>query len=141
MGTLAQLFESGEQTSKKGHFRNLVLLARLDGSIADTERNFLNRMASRLSLTEEQVKEILSDPMAYPVVPPISLEERCERLIALVEMSNIDGVIASEELSLINRLAIALGLTDVFIGENLPVIIEKVKNNMDRNEILEVLIG
>jgi uncharacterized tellurite resistance protein B-like protein len=141
MGTLAQLFESGEQTSKKGHFRNLVLLARLDGSIADTERNFLNRMASRLSLTEEQVKEILSDPMAYPVVPPISLEERCERLIALVEMANIDGIIAPEELSLINCLAIALGLTEEFIAKNLSFVIDNVKNQIDRNEILEVLVG
>jgi uncharacterized tellurite resistance protein B-like protein len=141
MGTLAQLFESGEQTSKKGHFRNLVLLARLDGSIADTERNFLNRMASRLSLTEEQVKEILSDPMAYPVVPPISLEERCERLIALVEMANIDGIVAPEELSLINRLAIALGLTEEFIAKNLSFVIDNVKNQIDRNEILEVLVG
>ncbi|MFT6983985.1 MAG: hypothetical protein ACJAUD_002765, partial [Crocinitomicaceae bacterium] len=33
MGTIAQQFESGGQSSDKGIFNNLVMLARVDGTV------------------------------------------------------------------------------------------------------------
>lgn len=140
MGTLAQLFETGEQTSQKGHFRNLVLLARLDGIIAKKEKEMLDRMARRLSLTEEQVQEILSNPTSYPVVPPVSREERYERLVALVEMAISDGAIEANEKDLLQRLGIALGFTSERLTEKLPLIIEKLRNGSASHTIVEAIL-
>ena len=33
MSSFSQCFDSGEQARQKGHFRNLIMLARIDGSI------------------------------------------------------------------------------------------------------------
>lgn len=140
MGTLAQLFESGEQTSQKGRFRNLVLLARLDGIVAKKEKEFLDKMARRLSLTDEQVNEIVLNPTAYPVVPPVSREERYERLVALTEMALADGAIESDEKDLLNRLGIALGFTTERLNEKLPIIIEKLKNGNPSHAIVEAVL-
>lgn len=35
--SIASFFESGERTQDKGHVKNLVLLAKSDGSIAEEE--------------------------------------------------------------------------------------------------------
>ena len=51
MASIASHFESGKQSSNKSHFRNLVMLARVDGKVGEEELGLLNRIASRLSLT------------------------------------------------------------------------------------------
>ena len=90
MSSLAQLFESGEQARQKGHFQNLVLLARIDGVISVQENLLLQRVARRLSLTDEQVKEIIEHPEDYPSTPPVSREERYERFIQLIQLLTAD---------------------------------------------------
>ncbi|MFN5417132.1 MAG: hypothetical protein ACK5B9_08760 [Flavobacteriia bacterium] len=140
MGTLAQLFETGEQTSQKGHFRNLVLIARFDGKIDNTEKKLLQNIASKLSITDEQVKEIIENPESYPVIPPYSREERYERFIQLIQMAFVDGVLSNEEIHYINQLGLALGFSEETVHDKSKVIIEKVKVGISRDEILEGLL-
>ena len=85
MGTIAQLFESGKKSADKGLFNNLIMLARVDGKIDDAEVKLLTRIAKRLSLTNEQVSEIIENPNSYPMVPPVSKEERYERFILFIK--------------------------------------------------------
>ena len=136
MGTLAQLFETGEQTSQKGHFRNLILIARFDGKVMDSEKKLLQTIANRLSLTTEQVSEIIDHPEQYPVIPPYSREERYERFIQLVEMALIDGVMSLEEEKYISRLGVSLGFSSETVTEKLKVIAGKVKSGAKRDQIL-----
>jgi uncharacterized tellurite resistance protein B-like protein len=140
MGTIAHRFETGEQSSQKGHFRNLIMLARIDGKVADDEKALLNRIANRLGLTDEQVKEVLDDSNSYPMIPPVSREERYERLIQLVQMIFVDGTIDKKEDILIHRYGIALGFTQEELDEKYPLIVDKVQNGMDRQEILDSIL-
>lgn len=136
MGTLAHAFESGEQSSQKGHFRNLVLLARLDGEVSHSERLLLEKIANRLSITPEQVKVISDNPSDYPMIPPVSREERYERLISFVQMALSDGMINEIEENVLHKLAIQLGFTEERVNEKLPVIEQLAKEGKDRSEIL-----
>jgi len=140
MGSIAQIFESGEQSSQKGHFRNLVMLARIDGSIANEEQGLLNRIANRLSLTEEQVKEICNDSNNYPMIPPVTREERYERFIQLVKMICVDGKVEPAEDHLARKFAVALGFTDERLAEKYPIILELCKQGISREEILEKIL-
>lgn len=140
MGTIAQRFETGEQTSQKGHFRNLVLIARFDGKVEETEKKLLQNIASKLSLTSEQVSEILEHPENYPIIPPYSREERYERFIQLIQMALVDGVLSNSEENYINQLGISLGFTDETVHEKSKVIIEKVKAGNTRDQILAGLL-
>lgn len=139
MGNLAQLFETGEQTSQKGHFRNLVLIARHDGSILTSETNLLMSLANKLSLTKEQIKEIIDHPEEYPVIPPYSAEERYERFVQLLQMALVDGVMSAEEESLVRKLGVALGLTEEWVTAHIRMIVEKIQKGIKRDEILASL--
>ena len=140
MGTIAQQFESGEQSSKKGLFNNLVMLARIDGKVEQSELNLLGRIALRLSLTEEQVNEIIEHPDAYPMIPPSTKEDRYERFIQFVEMICIDGVVDPTEEFLANKYGLALGFTSEEITKIEAEIIEHIKAGKERSEILDLYL-
>jgi uncharacterized tellurite resistance protein B-like protein len=140
MGTIAQFFESGEQSADKGIFNNLVMLARVDGEVAASEQNLLKRIAKRLGLTEEQVQEIMAHPESYPMVPPSSKEERFERFIQFVEMICIDGVIDPSEEKLANKYGIALGFEGDDISGIESTVIEHFKAGKNRSEILDAMM-
>lgn len=140
MGTIAQRFESGEQKANEGHFKNLIMLARVDGKIDIEEKGLLNRIAKRLSLTQEQIQEILDHPENYPMVPPVSLEERFERFIQFVQMILVDGHVEPSEEKLIAKYGIALGFKSDEIQEHEAKIVQLLKDGMNRSEVLEQMI-
>ncbi len=140
MGTIAELFESEERKNDKGLFNVLVMLARVDGKIDDNELKLLTKIARRLSLTSEQVEEIISHPDRYPITPPISKEERYERFLSLVEMVVADGAIDDKEMKLIDKYGVSMGLDD----EEIKKLFEKASNmfaeGKTKGEILDVLL-
>lgn len=140
MGTIAQLFESGKKSSDKGHFSNLVMLARVDGVVDETETKLLNRMAKRLSLTDEQVKEIVENENSYPTIPPFSREDRYERFIQFIQMVCVDGIVDPAEEKLVSKYGTALGMIENDLNKVYPIILEKVKEGVSRGDILDELI-
>lgn len=140
MSTLAQLFESGDQKGRQGHFRNLVMLARIDGKIDGAESALLGRMARRLSLTDDQVKEICEHEEDYPMVPPVSREDRYERFIRFVQMVLIDGSVSREEKDIVVKYGVALGMDENKVADQFDQVVMMWLNGMDAQEILDELI-
>ena len=137
MGTIAQLFESGKKSADKGLFNNLIMLARVDGKIDDAEIKLLTRIAKRLSLTNEQVSEIIENPNSYPMVPPVSKEERYERFILFIQMVVVDGDVDPEEQKLVIKYGISLVFKESQIEELEPKVLKLAKSGVVRSEILD----
>lgn len=140
MNSIAQLFETGEQSRQKGHFRNLVLLARIDGNVSIQESQLLQRIARRLSITDEQVQEIFDHPEDYPMIPPVSREERYERFVQLIQLLVADGNADKKEENLVRKLGVALGFTPERIDEKFPIILEHLHKGMTRESVLEAVM-
>ena len=140
MGTIAQLYESGSQSGQKGHFMNLVMLMRVDGRVEESEMALLNRLARKLSLTDEQVKQIMENPNDYPMIPPVSREERYERLIQLAQMILSGSSVEETEVRLIKKYALHLGFTSEKTEEIYPQIMEALQNGNSRDEVLEKIM-
>lgn len=140
MGTIAELFESGKQSNNKSHFRNLVMLARVDGKVTDDEMVLLKRIASRLSLTDQQVETVIQDKEAYPMVPPHNKWDRYERFINLVRVVFADGEVQESESKLVRRYALALGFTTEQFEEKYPEILSLLKEGMSKDDILEKIV-
>ena len=140
MSTLAQVFESGEQSSQKGHFRNLVLLSRLDGEVTASEEKLLNKIAQRLSLTDEQVKEIKNNPENYHSIPPYDMEERVSRLIHFFQVAMDDDVITESEKNAINKCAVSLGFSMEYMNNNFDNIQKQILNGKNKDEIMTILM-
>ena len=140
MGTIARLFESGKQSSDKGLFNNLVMLARVDGKIDDAEVKILARTAKRLSLTQEQIAEIIENPNSYPMTPPIGKEDRFERFIQFIQMVVVDGEIDPLEQQLIEKYGIALGYNQEQIEKYEPIIVALALDGVKRSDILDEMM-
>lgn len=140
MSSIAQLFESGEQSRQKGHFRNLVMLSKVDGVISSKEFDLLKRIAMKLSLTEEQIAEIIANPNDYPEIPPVSREERYERFIQLIQLLIVDGHVELKELALVKRFGVHLGFDPQRVEEKFPLIVEHLRNGMTREEVLKSIL-
>jgi len=106
---LSTIYESGEQSQNRGHFRNLVLIARADAQLSDKEKQLLSRIGGNIGLTAEQISDVIKNPKGYPISMPLDKTERLEQIVNLVQMAQSDGQIHDTEMSTINRVALELG--------------------------------
>jgi len=139
--SIAELFESGEKKSNKGHFRNLIMIARADGIVDESEKALLLKMGKKIGLSESQIVEITDNPDKYPIYPPVSAEDRYERLIGLVEMLAADNAVDEDEVHLIRRYGIGLGFEDEHLAKTVKTILQKLVDGVSKYDILEELIG
>ncbi len=111
--SIAQIFESGERTQDKGHFKNLVLIANADGVVTEEETKLLNRIGKNIGLNEEQINAIKNNPSDFSIIPPVSKVERLEQMVQLIKMMQADGSIDQHEYSLLELLAVRLGFNSI----------------------------
>lgn len=107
--SIADIFESGEQKQHKGHFRNLVMVAKADGVIDEGEMALLKKIAKKIGISEHQFDAILENPEDYSINPPETKLERNERLYHLVQMILADQDVEFSEVNKVRKYAVALG--------------------------------
>lgn len=107
--TISDLYPTGLHEENTGHFANIVRLALLDKTIDEDEYQLLKRLAKRLDISKTEFKEILKNPTKYPVNPPVSHEDRLERLYDLTKMMFIDKNPTIDKTSIMDRIAVGLG--------------------------------
>jgi uncharacterized tellurite resistance protein B-like protein len=111
--SFADLYQTGERKQDMGHFRNLVLLAQVDGIVDDSELLLLNKIGQNIGLTYTQIGNILDNPNDFDVLPPLSKDERYENMIDLIRMVIVDSVIDEKETVLLERFAVQIGYKDI----------------------------
>ncbi len=111
--SIADVFENGERTQDKAHFRNLVMIAEADGTVDDSEKRLLDEIGSKLGLTEEQIKDIEKNPEKYQINPPSSRVERFEQIVELIQMVHVDGKVDDAEMKVLEKIAVGIGYKDL----------------------------
>ena len=107
--SIKDLYTSGFIKRNNGHFAAIVRVALSDGEIVDSEKEFLDRIARKLSISESEYEAILENPTAYPINPPTTYNRRLERLFDLVRMVYVDLDIKESQISVLERIAVGLG--------------------------------
>ncbi len=128
MMSISDLFDSGFQKRNKDHFAAIVKVAMSDGVITDEEKAFLDRLARRLDISEEDYKEILKDYSAHPINPPTSYDRRLERLYDLARMVYADNIKGNDQVILLEKLGIGLG----FNADNAKYVVDKALHLVDK---------
>ena len=85
--TISELFPTGLHEQNTGHYATIVRLALLDGTIDKNELKLLKKLAKRLDISKEEYKVIVKNPSKFPVNPPVSYDDRLERLYDLTRTS------------------------------------------------------
>jgi len=107
--SISDLYPTGLHEQNTGHFANIVRLALLDNTINTAEYKLLRRLAKRLDISKDEFKKILKDPTKYPVNPPVSCDDRMERLYDLTKMMFLDKSPTIDKTSIMDRIAVGLG--------------------------------
>ena len=119
--SFSELFESGFQKRNEDHFASIVRVAMSDGIINDAEKAFLDRLATRLDITDTEYQAILKNYQSHPINPPTSYDVRLERLYDLARMVWADHIEGANQVSLLEKLCIGLG----FNPDNVKYITDK----------------
>lgn len=119
--SISDLFDSGFRKRNEDHFAAIVRVAMDDGFISSEEKDFLDRLARNLDISESNYKEILKDYKSHPINPPVSYNDRLERLFDLARMVHVDHIKDEKERTLLRKIAIGLGFTP----ENSKYIVDK----------------
>lgn len=119
--SISDLFESGFKKRNEDHFAAIVRVAMSDGIINEAEKAFLDRLATRLDITESEYAEILKDYKSHPINPPTSYDMRLERLYDLARMVWADHIEGPNQVNLLEKLCIGLG----FNQDNVKYIADK----------------
>lgn len=135
--SISDLFESGFKKRNEDHFAAIVRVAMSDGVINDAEKAFLDRLATRLDISDSEYKEILKDYKSHPINPPTSYDMRLERLYDLARMVWADHIEGPNQTALLEKLCIGLG----FNPDNVKYITDKaltlVHYEVDLDEFIE----
>lgn len=145
--TVYEMYTSGIQKQNRGHFANIVKIAKADNKVTKEEEELLIQMAKNLNLSTENFEKILENPYSFPINPPSNLEDRIIRLFGLTLMVLADGDVAKEEISLMHKIAVGLGFSStkiekicrraielVAIKVNQEIFIDEIKR-MNRSKI------
>lgn len=119
--SIKDLYTSGFIKRNNGHFAAIVRVALSDGDIVEAEKQFLDRLARKLTISESEYANILENPTAYPINPPTTYNRRLERLFDLVRMVYADLEVKDAQISVLERIAVGLG----FAPANVTYVIQK----------------
>ncbi|CAL2107865.1 hypothetical protein T190115A13A_50107 [Tenacibaculum sp. 190524A02b] len=106
--SISDLYSSGKHKQEIGHFASIVKIAKVDTIITEGEEKLLNKAAKKLNISETEYAEILKNPEKFPVNPPVSYDERIERLYRLTKMIFADAQVDKEEVGIMRKIAVAL---------------------------------
>jgi uncharacterized tellurite resistance protein B-like protein len=119
--SISDLFDSEFKSRNKGHFSAIVRVAIADGDMSKEEKEFLDKLASRLEISTAEYEEILENPLKYPINPPYLHSQRLERLFDLTRMVYADHILGPKQKEILTKFALALGFTP----GNVPYIVDK----------------
>lgn len=119
--SISDIFDSGFQKRNQDHFAAIVRVAMSDGVITDEEKTFLDRLARKLDISDDDYKEILKDYATHNINPPTTYERRLERLYDLARMVYADRKLGEKQIVMLERLGIGLG----FNPDNVAYVVDK----------------
>ena len=125
--SFSDLFDSEFKNRNKGHFSAIVRVALADGIVNPEEKLFLDKLASRLEISDSEYSEILESPLKYPINPPYLHAQRLERLYDLARMVHVDHHLGDKQDILLRKFGLALGFTP----SNVNYIVDKALSLVD----------
>jgi len=132
----SELFDNEFKQRNRGHFSAIVRVAFADGKINDEEQAFLDKLASRLEISEDEYKEILKDPWQHAINPPYLYAQRLERLYDLARMVHVDHHLGDQQEIMLRRMGLALGFTP----GNIDHIVRKALSLVDKKVDLDTFL-
>ena len=103
-------FEHQYLSYKKNHIRNLLALARADGSIHPKEEKLLFRIGKRYGLKDRQIKAIVESDEAHTINIPDNHNDKMNLIYDLLLMIHADEKVVTDEVAFFEDAVKKLGM-------------------------------
>src|SRR3970282_1390833 len=107
--SIAELFDNEFKSRMKGRFAAVVRVLFADGKFDPDEKKFMDKLAVKLEISDEEYQEILENPMKYELNPPYLHIERLESLYNIARVVHHDHHLGDKQEVLLRKFAVALG--------------------------------
>ncbi len=128
--SIAELFDNEFKSRMKGHFSAVVRVLFADGFFDPDEKKFLDKLAIKLEISDEEYGEILENPLKYELNPPYLHIEKLESLYNITRVVHHDHHLGDKQEILLIKFAVAIGFTtsnvDYIVNKALALIDKKV---------------
>jgi len=105
----------------------------MDRVVKKGEQKLMNRLAKSLGISKEEYKDIVKNHQNYPMKPPVSYNDRIERLYNLTKMMLVDNEISRHQVFLLQRISLGLGFLKNSVKKVNYEAIHLVMNQADLN--------
>ncbi len=133
---ISDLFDSEFRKRNKDHFASIVRMALSDDIITKAEQKFLDRLADKLNISEDDYKKILKDYKSRAINAPVSYDERLERLYDLAQMVWADKIRRKDEVKLLRKFCVALGFHAINVKYITKKALELVKQGVELDQFI-----
>ena len=134
--SFSDLYTPGFKSRNRDHFAAIIRIALADGIISKEEEAFINRTAINLEIEDSEVIEIKANIDSYPINPPVSEQNRLERLYDLSRMVFADNIADKAEKNLLKRLVIGLGFTVDKVDQVIEKSFSEISKGSDEEEFI-----
>lgn len=117
----------------------LIKLSNADHKVDKNEARFINDMAKKLGLTENDVENIHDHPDEFLFTLPDNMLERMRQFYHLLFLMGIDGEITIEEREICRQLGFRLCLNPPLMDDLINLMIDNLNKRIPDGEMLEVI--
>lgn len=122
---LQELFESFDKKKRKSHFKNLLVVAMVDGKLDNKEFDFIMNLARNCYMSQDEVQRVIDYPEQISFYASKTNAERFDQIYDLVTVMLINGEIDERERSLCKVFAMKLGFRTTIVDKLIQNIIDK----------------
>ena len=108
-------------------FRNLLIMAAVDGSMSEAELRLLSERAAEWDISDDEFEEAIQDAISgqAELTIPTNGEDRSELLKEMIRMMAADGRMAEEQKKLLAVATTALGMSSNELNKLIDSLLEE----------------
>ncbi|MBU2920704.1 TerB family tellurite resistance protein [Winogradskyella psychrotolerans] len=120
----------------KSHFLRLYQIAFSDDNFDILELKMLYHFAEERGVSEEQLQQVLLNPLTSDAQIPDTLNQKIEYLNDLAKMIWADGIVTEDERNTLSKYCKRFGFLDENLKQLVDFLLECAKQNLSVEEIL-----
>ena len=110
------LFDTKKSKLQKSHLKNLINLAKADGVITDTEKDYILKAGEKHGFKLTELESMIQEISNEEIKIPANDTERFDQIFDLVQMMLADGSIDDNEMDFCIVMAEKLGFRKAIVG-------------------------
>lgn len=118
----------------------LTEIAYADGEMHEWEDKYIDTIASKLGISNEEKYSIQADPAAYVKTLPETLPQRIEFFYNLLFMMGIDNTITEEEKELCRKVGFKLCFNPMLMEDLIAIMTEYLGKSVPVNQVVEAIV-